>query len=325
MLRIHFGSEDVARTTLRSEPDLLWELLLSLHMLQVGDGQVAFGSWRQRMRRTLPRELLGPLTTLAPPIGYSPDFLTPATDATDVDEAVDAVLSTPKERIRIDIGRLATRSVPCWLDDLAAGRPQTVQRLAHSMRWFHRLALEPYWWSIAVAVETDHRWRRSQLADHGVRALLESVGPDARWRDGVLEIGSLPDEELTLDGRGLRLQPSYFCWQQPIKLMDPELPPVLVFPVRHATGLMRSGQERPDTAGNLVALLGRTRAKVLERIASGASTTQIAVHCRISPAAASQQTAVLREAGLVMSIRQGRFVRHTATALGQALLAGLEQ
>lgn len=54
MLRIHFTAEDIARTTLAAEPDPLWEVLLSLHMLQVEDGPLAYGAWRQRMRRRLP-------------------------------------------------------------------------------------------------------------------------------------------------------------------------------------------------------------------------------------------------------------------------------
>ena len=73
--RISFGCADLARTTIGREPDPLWEVLLGMHMLQTDDEPAVFGPWRQRTRARLTpieRELL----VLAPPVGYSPDFLT---------------------------------------------------------------------------------------------------------------------------------------------------------------------------------------------------------------------------------------------------------
>ena len=60
--------------------DPLWDVLLGMHMLQTDDEPAVFGPWRRRTRARLTpieRELL----TLAPPVGYSPDFLTPAESA----------------------------------------------------------------------------------------------------------------------------------------------------------------------------------------------------------------------------------------------------
>jgi hypothetical protein len=79
LLRIHFTGQDLARTTLAEEPDPLWEVLLSLHQLQGRDGSAHFGDWRERTRRQLPRQA-AQLVQLAPPKGYSPDFLTPCSD-----------------------------------------------------------------------------------------------------------------------------------------------------------------------------------------------------------------------------------------------------
>ncbi|QLY32276.1 ArsR/SmtB family transcription factor [Nocardia huaxiensis] len=74
---------------------------------------------------------------------------------------------------------------------------------------------------------------------------------------------------------------------------------------------------------DLSALLGATRAAVLEAIADGGSTTEVALRLGVSPSSASEHAAVLRRAGLVISVRARNQVRHHLTPLGIALL-GLE-
>ena len=140
----------------------------------------------------------------------------------------------------------------------------------------------------------------------------------------MLEIPAFPDEEMRLNGRGLRLQPSYFCWKSPTKLMDDQLPPVLVFPVQYAGGLLHKERSSEDTQERLASLVGRTRATVLALTVEGSTTTQLARSCDITLATASHQTAVLRDAGLIVSQRRGKSVIHQATQLGHALLEGTD-
>ncbi|MEU4392725.1 helix-turn-helix domain-containing protein [Kribbella sp. NPDC023855] len=320
MLRIHFTGEDLARTTLRAEPDPLWEALLSLHMLQVDDGPVPYGAWRRRQRRQLPKDVVRPLTALAPPVGYSPDFLTPSVDSGSVGEAIDAVLSTPKSRVRSDLARLSPRTGLSWVRQLAEAQSETMERLGHALRVYHRSALAPYWSSIEEAIKTDRRQRQAQFVSGGLGAVLENIHPEARWRNGVLEIASLPDEVLRLEGRGLRLQPSYFCWQQPTKLLDTNLPPVLVFPIEGASGLLRLADQEADSLTRLVAVLGRTRALMLASTVKEMTTSDLATACGIAVGTASYQTGVLREAGLITSRRDGKAVVHSISNLGRALL-----
>ncbi len=325
MLRIHFGAEDLVRTTLSSEPDPLWEVLLSLHMLQVDDGPVPYGAWRERISRKLPGGVVGPLLTLAPPVGYSPDFLTPSSHLTDFDDAVDQILSTPRRRIRTDLSRLTIMRPTTdleWVKELAGGRPDSLRRLGDSIHLYHRTALAPYWPSLRAAVQADNRVRSQQLSSGGMAAILESIHPQARWQNHVLEIPTFPDREMHLNGRGLRLQASYFCWNNPTTLMDDELPPVLVFPIDRTRRLLGADWIAGTAHEHLAALLGRTRATVLAMTVAGSTTTQLAHACNISLASASHQTAILREAGLITSHRQGKFVTHRATRLGQDILDG---
>ena len=111
LLRIHFTGQDLARTTLAEEPDPLWELLLSLHQLQGRDGAGHYGQWRTRARHQLPRQAER-LMQLAPPRGYSPDFLTPPHAAGSFDDAVERVLSTSSSRIPNELEQVR-RPPPC--------------------------------------------------------------------------------------------------------------------------------------------------------------------------------------------------------------------
>lgn len=320
MLRIHFTGQDLARTTLAEEPDPLWEVLLSLHQLQGRDGSAHFGDWRERTRRQLPRQA-AQLVQLAPPKGYSPDFLTPPA-ADGFDDAVERVLSTPRRRCQRELELLGVRRpASTWTRELAEGRVDAVRGLGQALRAYHQHSVAPYWESIRSLVHADVQRQVNHLTGSGVDELLSHLHPSVRWEPPVLQVSGFAERDLHLEGRGLRLQPSVFCWKIPTKLRDPLLRPVLVYPVQHAPGLLH--RANVDTHSRpLSALLGSTRAAALEAIATGCTTTELAERCRISLAGASRQAGILREAGLITTRRTGQAVRHDLTALGRAVLDG---
>jgi DNA-binding transcriptional ArsR family regulator len=49
-LRIHFTDSDIARTRIKLETDLLWEIVGSAQVLRLRDGDLAFGPWRRQVR-----------------------------------------------------------------------------------------------------------------------------------------------------------------------------------------------------------------------------------------------------------------------------------
>lgn len=325
MLKIYFTSDDVARTRITSAPDPLWELALSLHMLQSAHGEPIFGPWRATVRDGLRRSELGRrmrlLLSLNPPRGYFPDFLTPTTGEWDLDDALEAVRSTPARTLRGDLTVLAGEvELPAQAADLADGDVSAVEHLSSTMTGYHKLAIGPYWRQVRAAVDRDHAARGRAMLDRGTEGLLDTLRPGIRWKGGELQVDYPVDQELHLDGRGLVLQPSYFCWRYPVTLLDQSRPPVLVYPVERGTESL-GGAVRTDD-GALAALIGRTRAAVLAEIRAGATTSELARRLYISPAAASQHIAVLRKAGLVASRRERHRVLHTLTPLGASMLAG---
>ncbi|MFJ2896185.1 ArsR/SmtB family transcription factor [Streptomyces sp. NPDC087218] len=154
------------------------------------------------------------------------------------------------------------------------------------------------------------------VLDSGLDGLLAGLKPGMRWRPPVLEVDYAEDRDMQLDGRGLRLVPSYFCWHRPVAFADPALEPTLLYPL-HRDG---SPEPEPPNAASLGALLGRTRAAALRTARLGATTSELARALGVSPATATHHTSVLREAGLISSSRYANTVLHTVTPTGAALL-----
>ncbi|WP_020015093.1 ArsR/SmtB family transcription factor [Promicromonospora sukumoe] len=320
MLRIHFTSQDLLRVRLAPGPDPLWEAVLSAHQVNVAGGPLVFGQWRSQVVSGLTREARSYLG-LTPPRGYTPDFLTPAGGSTVFGEGLDTMLSTPSARFQDELELLSRRrEVPRWTADLHRSTVAR-HRLGVAATAFHDQALAPHWTAIRSAVEADVAARARTLTSGGTQALLASVHPTITWRDPVLCVDTAADRDVYLEGRGLTLQPAFFCWRAPISLADPELAPVLVYPVPHRLSwLQPAGGGHRDRA--LAALLGRTRAAALSALAYGASTSDLARHIGVSAPSASEHASVLRDAGLIASRRERNSVWHTLTPLGQAVLDG---
>ncbi|ARF73059.1 transcriptional regulator [Kitasatospora albolonga] len=358
MLRIHFTAQDLAYVRLARSPDPLWEIVCSLCRLQTDEGPLAFGPWR----RAVAARLRGPggaggggggggtdravalaLRSLVPCGPYIPDFLTPAVDGGTVDlrQGVDRVLSTPRSRLRREL-TLLTESVrtgvrgpgatvpgarvrPFAGEPLARGDAGALRALGGLLTAYDAGFVAPYRPWIDAAVASDVAWRSRELAVGGVRALLETFRPMARWSPPVLEVTYPVERDLHLAGRGLLLVPSYFCWRRPITLFDAALLPVLVYPVEKPveSALAPAGPGLPVVSGApLARLLGPTRAALLYEVASRgcATTSELALAVGCSLPNISQQLAILREAGLTACRKEGRCVLHLPTPLGRRLL-----
>nr|CEL17307.1 Putative arylsulfatase regulatory protein [Kibdelosporangium sp. MJ126-NF4]CTQ91464.1 Putative arylsulfatase regulatory protein [Kibdelosporangium sp. MJ126-NF4] len=325
MLRIHFTAEDLVRIRVRAEPHPLWEVLLSIHLLQTADGSLMFDAWRRRARASL-RPSVGVLAALARPKGYSPDFLTPTVDSADLDTALDSVLSTGRTELRGDIGRLAAETtLPTWVVGIADGDVDTMRQLGTSISRYHEDVLQPHWQTIRSHIRADRDKRAHLAVDCGIETMLTMLHPAMRWHAPVLEVEYPVDRDIHLGGRGLVLVPSFFCWRTPICLADPDRTQILVYPVERELGWCgpADGQHSAPRPESLSALLGRTRASVLRAIAEAprVNTSELARAIGISIAGASQHTTILRDAGLVVTHRSNGAAVHKLSSRGVNLLA----
>ncbi|MDG4820277.1 winged helix-turn-helix domain-containing protein [Asanoa sp. WMMD1127] len=320
MLRMVFTGDDLARTRIAAAADPLWELALGIQMLRPQRGDALFGGWRRQARAALREADLGPaaalLVALLPNVGYFPDFLTPGAAAGGIDEGLEAVRRTPNAALAREIALLgAARRLPGEARQLAAGEPRTLDQLTAAMRTVWDTIVAPCGRGIDAALAQERQKRVTAMAEHGVDGLLSSLAPTMIWRDGELRIPGHRDQVLHLDGRGIRLIPAYFCVSGPLTLFDPDLPPVLVYPVRPTTAAL------PGSGRALDALLGATRAAVLECLHDqDATTTELARRLGISAGSASEHAKILRLSGLVTSRRDRNRVLHTLSELGRALV-----
>lgn len=331
-LRLHFTAGDLARTRVAAGPHPMWELVLSVTVVGARRVPGRYTPWRtwavDRLNRNPDRAGAALLTALAPPEGDFPDFLTPYPAADGFAAMLDTVLSTPAPRMRAELAYCGgaagprptpprpTRSRPV-LRRLAAGGRDGLHALRDAATWYHRTVVEPAWPAIRAAVQADRAVRAHDLTTAGLDQMLTNLPPCVRWTPPMLRADYPEDRDLELDGRGLTLIPAYFCYGKPVALIDPELPPVLVYPL----GAPPPREDAPSPEA-LADLIGATRAQVLRAVAAPRTTTGIAAQVRISPASASKHAAALRAAGLITSVRRANTVLHTITALGASLLKG---
>lgn len=324
MLRIRFTPEDLGRVRLVSEPDPLWELVLSVAQFDrtdlTGPAQRAWqASAQQATGAGLParaRELLG---TLVPAKGNFPDFLTPRAASDGFDAGLAAMRALPPTTLRADLAAAMSdrRTVPGWIRSLADGDRDARTLLELALREYFKAVVAPHWPVIRRQVLAD-RTIRVGVAAGGVEALLAGISPSIRWRWPVLEADYPCERSVELCGRGLVLIPSFFCDEVPVTFIDPRLPPVLVYQATPPRDY--PGERVIADVPALVKVLGRTRAHILVVLDRPGSTTELAARIDMSIASASHHVGLLRDAGLVRTTRTGIEVSHELTGLGRDLL-----
>lgn len=343
MLRIHFTDADLVRTRIASTMNPLWEITGSLHRFQGRRGRWAYANWhhatRARLREQgLERALRTTLLPLFPKAPYLPDFLTPTQSEQGLDSGIEAILATPPERVSTEITLLdRVAGAPGWTSQL---NDRTVRLdLVAALRAYHEAAIAPFAEHIQARIDAERAALARRMLDGGTGGLLAGLGPTMRWEPPVLYVEyPAQQRDLYLDGRGLLLIPSYFCWNNPISLADSRLPPVLAYPLLHdrtMVPLMRgakTSQRHISTKGPdgrngyhgeaLAALLGQTRATILFAAAEGATNGELARAAGVAASSASKHSTALRDAGLLTTSRHGASVLHTLTPLGAALLRG---
>lgn len=329
MLRVEFTHQELTRLRLAPDVDPLWETALSLHLLQNRRAPLAFGAWRREVAEALRRSGLAPATRalirLCPDRSYFPDFLTPGRGDADLDTGLERLLATPRHRLRAEITRLyahSGRPVPAAVHPLADGSPRALRHLASALRAYHRVAVAPYLDAIREQAAADRTARAEAVLTHGAEGLLIGYDelPGWRYRDRELRAPYPRDRELPLRGRALTLLPAFFCVRSPITLVDEELPPVLVHPLFPAPGWLERRHHDGDAPA--AQLIGASRAELLRILDRPMTTMDLAAALRLAPSTASRHATVLREAGLLLSQRQGVRVLHHRTPLGRAVLEG---
>jgi len=320
VIRFVFALEDLARTRFAISPG--WELMRSLAAFRDPATAGLHVPWLRSLSGRLAGIALEPAIALIPPRGYAPDFLTPppAGPLGDVDDDLAALRRTPANQIRHDMELFRSehprsRAAEPWL----ANPRREVARLAHTLEAYWEQAVAPAWPRIRALLEADIAHRARRLAEQGPAALFADLHPGVAWTGERLDVTSVHEATIQLDGRGLLLMPSVFAWANPATIDLAPWQPTLIYPARGIATLWDEGAAAPD---GLARLLGAKRAALLAALDAPRSTTELAPRLSLSPATTSHHLLALRDAGLVTGRREGRAVLYARTPTGDALLAG---
>jgi hypothetical protein len=314
-IRIQLGGTELARVRFAVSP--AYETVMALDVLRrpgVHAVHLPWARWaRPRLTGVPDLDLLLPLVSHDV---IKPGFLIPAPDARmpDLDGELRRIRATPTRLVRAEISRLAGAQPAdprAWLS-----------RVAGALRRCHDAVIAPHWSRIARVLEADIAHRAGILATGGIETVFADLHPEVRWADGELVVHPYRSPaaplRVRLRGAGLVLCPSAFCWPRVTAAVEPVTAGTLRYPARGVATLWETGQPAPDA---LAALIGRNRAALLAALGQPMTTALLAAQLDVTPGAVSQHLGVLRAAGLVATVRDGRAVLHLRTDLGDGLLA----
>ncbi|MGW1493048.1 DUF5937 family protein [Streptomyces sp. NPDC002402] len=318
---MHFGEADLLRIRFAISP--LWETQDAVRTLKRPARYGYHLPWLRRIRQDAEGLDLTALWLLMPWRGHSPDFLGPPPigPAASFEEEIAAVRGADPEAAREDLAR----SLSCTPG--AAESPQgrallddpgrAIHTLADTMEQAWHALVEPEWPRLRALLEADVAFHTRRLAQGGIEGLFADLHPRLRWADGTLTLATPFDHVRVLDGQGLMLMPSVFCWPDVVTGFEPPWQPTLAYPAR-GIGALWAGPAGPAPQA-LAHLLGDRRAAVLLALDEPAGTSTLAQLLGLSPSSVSAHLSVLRDAGLLTSRRAGHQVLYERTPLGIAL------
>ncbi|MDI2130673.1 ArsR/SmtB family transcription factor [Yinghuangia seranimata] len=284
----------------------MWEVGPSMRLLRSGAAPLVHRSWLDQVRPRVAAAGLdrGLLAEIVGPTGYVPDFINPLPDG-----------PAPTLAAELDAIRAADHRLRAMRADPASQLPKLVKEI----ETYWELALGPYWARIRALLEGDVFHRARQVAERGVRHVLNDLHADVSWTTGTLRVDRRPRTlARTAAGTGLLLIPATFVTQPQLRTLPDE--PLQMAYTPRGVGALWEARRAPRSEA-VAGVLGRARAALLAELQTPASTTDLAGRTGLTTPGASQHLTALRDAGLVSAHRAGRSVLYARTAVGEALLA----
>lgn len=324
MHRFKLGLADLATTWFACSP--IQEAALSLRMwTHPGYFHLQSAAF-ERLRPAFRRLDSALLLSLVGEHRWIPDFLTPrpATPWPDFRTELAAVRALPPEQLRPELEQTFLphhQPLPPLLAAGLADPARLLARIADALEEYWESCLAPGWWPQARAVlEADLVYRSRVLAQQGAAALFADLDHRLRWSDGLLSVDrrwKQWDGEITVDGRGLVLVPTFFA-RGAITMISNDRAPQISYPARGQAGMTApASAKRPRTRWSSCS--ARRRPGCWRCWPKPASTTDLAYRLGVTPAAVSQHLAVLHRTGLVNRARHGRSVLYSRSPLGDEL------
>ena len=305
----------------------LAEVTLSLRLLGSPQPSHIHGPWLRRARQRLDGVDLSLLLAVAPPGKWVVSCLVPPSPGPQVtvEEQLRALTQIAPDELKNDLDELWEEepAQPRRVQELVEAGARGPGLLAEALWDYWDAAIEPFWTKMCAVLEDDVSYRVAAQMNGGLYALLEDLHPEVSLERNRLKVDKPHHTSATYEAHAMTLTPSVFAWPGLI-LDDGQGDRFGLTYAARGVGRVWEGlaaMDRNDDDDPLAALLGRTRAAILERTAVPLSTTQIARELGQSPGSVNQHLSVLRGSGLVVSRRSGRSVLYRQTPLAQSMIA----
>ena len=299
------------------------ELCHAVRVLQRPDDQPLQWGWVRQVRAEVPREPFELMALIIGADGYFPDFLTatPSWDLGPGDE-VRRLRAVPADLIRADLAKMLARSSGRRHDAIARLRDEPVRArsmIADAWQELWDALLAPVWPQVERILRADIAVRARRVTTDGLGAMVTGLHESVSWHGGRVRVRLRLHRELVdCRGSGLVLVPSVLSSHRSHVLTEPPAQPTLFYP---AQGVTETWARDPEAATrSLAALMSPARAEILLTAHDPRTTSQVAADCGLAVSTASHHLTVLRNSGLISSVRDGARMLHTRTPVGEALV-----
>jgi DNA-binding transcriptional ArsR family regulator len=320
VITIRLSADDVSRIRFAFSP--VWEAATSVRALSNNSTRSVHGPWLAKIRPIAEGDDLTLLRALIPPVGYIPDFMTPAPPrrSTSLESGLAAIAQTPHKLVFDEIGMVQEEHPHPLLPELMADPAKALDRITGALDSYWHRTIEPDWRRMRALLQEDLAFRLEELAAGGVERLFRNLHPSLKFSGDRIEIDRpfCCDGE-PLPGQGLLLVPCVFTWPAALPITAAPHVPTITYPPRGLGRLWECQQDASESP--LADLVGRTRAAIMGHLDLPMSTTHLAHQLGVSAPTLSVHLAILRAAGVVDSRRDGRAVLYYRTPLGTQLLA----
>jgi len=320
VIRLELSADDLRKTRLTFSP--LWEAVLSYRLLLGAVRHPLHAPWTHEASRATGGLDLRAFTALLA-TGMAFDFMLPVPEqpGRTMEEELDRMRATAIEEVAAEIeGAYASmeRRPPVELQPFVDHSERAVERLAREIAEYWDAVMVQRWPAVRALLEGEVLMGAHRHIVGGVDNFLGDLHPGVRWDLSALHVRSGEDRTLRPGGRGVVLVATAFAWPDVAAGVSTEGTPLVAFQARGTAALWDSLP--PDPEGGLEVLLGRERAAALQSLRIPRSTTELATLLHTAPSSVSYHLAVLRQAGLVDSHREGRRVLYRISPLGSGLL-----
>jgi DNA-binding transcriptional ArsR family regulator len=323
VIELRLSTDDLSRVGFAYSP--LAEVVTSLHMLAGGRVRPVHQRWLELVRDRLQGVDLELLSAIVPARPLIASFLFVGADdpRTTIEEQLGVLASVDPTGVRTEMESVwGSDPMPPHAARVVALGSEGIQQIAHELYDYWLAAIAPFWPRMRSVLDGDLTYRAARLTTGGLGELWADLHPELSVDGSTIRIDKPHHScQYDLSGSGLRLVPSVFAWPKLVVDVNPRNRSTALTYSARGVGRLWEQDTELDEGEPLGALMGRTRALILARLALPLSTTRLAAQIGYSPPAVSQHLAVLRRCGLVSSSRAGRSVLYQRTALATGLLA----